>query len=177
MDDNSNSFAASVALNGITTIGAGESVIFIEGSSANTIFLPNWFGANPPAGLQIGNYSGSGVSLSTSGDAVNIFNSSGVLQANVVFGTSPGGPFPTFDNAGLLNNTAISTLSVAGIHGAFSIVDSFGVTEIGSPGTIGAVAGVPEPGTAAVVSVGMAIFALLFMHRPRESRASRPEQT
>jgi phospholipase/lecithinase/hemolysin len=135
-DDNSNSFASAVALSGITSIGAGESVIFIEGATVNTIFRPNWFGANPPASLQIGNYTGSGVGLSTSGDAVNIYNATGVLQANVVFGVSPAGPFATFDNAALLNNATISTLSAAGVNGAFVAVNSN--AEIGSPGRINA---------------------------------------
>ncbi|MGF1938374.1 MAG: SdiA-regulated domain-containing protein [Nostoc sp. ChiQUE02] len=135
IDDNSNSFAASVALNGITSIGAGESVIFLEGATVNPTFLSNWFGANPPASLKIGNYSGSGVGLGTSGDAVNIYNSTGALQANVVFGASPAAaPFATFDNAALLNNATIATLSAVGVNGAFVAVNSS--TEIGSPGTI-----------------------------------------
>jgi phospholipase/lecithinase/hemolysin/DNA-binding XRE family transcriptional regulator len=135
-DDNSNSFASAVALSGITSIGAGESVIFIEGATINAMFRPNWFGANPPASLQIGNYTVSGVGLSTSGDAVNIYNATGVLQANVVFGVSPAGPFATFDNAALLNNATISTLSAAGVNGAFVAVNSS--AEIGSPGRINA---------------------------------------
>lgn len=137
IDDNSNSFAASVALSGITTIGAGESVIFLE-NPADTIyttFRSNWFGANAPANLQIGRYTGAGVGLSTSGDAVNIYNSTGSLQANVVFGASPAAaPFATFDNAALSNNATIATLSAVGVNGAFVAVNSS--TEIGSPGTI-----------------------------------------
>ncbi len=89
MDDNSNSFGVAVALNGITSIAAGESVIFIESDAPGTVvpaFKTLWFGANPPAGLQIGTYSGSGVGLSTGGDAVNLFNNVGVLQASVTFG-------------------------------------------------------------------------------------------
>src|SRR5262245_48595658 len=101
MDDNSNSSGAAVALNGITSIGAGESVIFLESSSPATIaatFKNAWFGSNPPAGLQIGTYSGSGVGLSTDGDAVNIYNGSNVLQARVTFGASDTtAPFQTFD--------------------------------------------------------------------------------
>ncbi|MBC1222555.1 SdiA-regulated domain-containing protein [Nostoc sp. UCD121] len=135
IDDNSNSFATSVALSGITTIGAGESVIFIEGATANPTFLSNWFGANPPPGLKIGNYSGSGIGLGTGGDAVNIYNSTGTLQTNVVFGASPAAaPFATFDNASLSNNATIATLSAVGVNGAFVAVNSS--VEIGSPGTI-----------------------------------------
>ncbi len=138
MDDNSNSFATSVALNGITSIAAGESVIFIEtadlpGKSAS--FLSNWFGANTPAGLRIGSYTGSGVGLSSGGDAVNLFDSAGVLQANVTFGASPAGPFPTFNNAAGLNNSAITQISIEGVNAAFAAVNS--TSEIGSPGSIG----------------------------------------
>src|SRR5262249_56247758 len=82
MDDDSKSLGSAVALNGITSIAPGESVIFIESDAPATIvpaFKALWFGANPPAGLQIGTYSGSGVGLSTNSDAVNLFNSAGVL--------------------------------------------------------------------------------------------------
>src|SRR5215831_6232583 len=71
VDDNSNSFGSSIALNGITTIAPGESVIFIETSGSHTAagnaanFRSLWFGSNPPPGLQIGSYSGAGIGLST----------------------------------------------------------------------------------------------------------------
>ncbi|MCE9635977.1 MAG: SdiA-regulated domain-containing protein [Planctomycetes bacterium] len=139
MDDDSNSFASSVALSGITSIGAGESVIFLEtndlaGKSA--AFKSLWFGASPPAGLQVGNYTGSGVGLSTSGDGVNLFNAAGVKQAGVTFGASSGSaPFATFNNAAGLNGTSISQLSVVGVNGALAAVND--ANEIGSPGTIG----------------------------------------
>ncbi len=137
MDDNSNSFSAAVALNGITSIAPGESVIFLESDSPATIvpaFKTLWFGANPPVGLQVGTYTGSGVGLSTTSDAVNLFNAAGVLQASVTFGASPAGPsLPTFDNGAGLDNTAISQLSVAGIHNAAAAVND--PNEIGSPGT------------------------------------------
>jgi hypothetical protein len=142
VDDNSNSFGSAVALNGISSIAPGESVIFIELGSGHTApgdatnFKTLWFGANAPANLRIGSYGGSGVGLSTGGDALNLYNSAGVLQANVGFGVSPGGPFSTFDNASGLNNTTISLLSAVGINGAFAAANHS--TEIGSPGTIGA---------------------------------------
>ncbi len=138
VDDNSNSFATAVPLAGISTIAPGESVIFIESANAAiaATFRSNWFGVNPPAGLQVGTYTGSGIGLSTGGDAVNIFNASGELQAKVIFGTSPAGPsFATFNNAIGINNNTISTLSVVGVNDAFVAVNS--ASEIGSPGTIG----------------------------------------
>ncbi len=138
MDDNSNTFAAAVTLNGVTSIAPGESVIFVETANltaARTAFLNTWFGGSGPAGLQIGSYSGGGVGLSTGGDAVNLFNSAGVLQANVTFGVSPTVTFRTFNNAAALNNTVVSQLSAVGVNGALVAVND--VNEIGSPGTVG----------------------------------------
>jgi uncharacterized protein YjiK len=140
MDDNSNSFANSVPLNGVTSIGPGKSVIFIETSdlaTAAATFRNTWFGANLPPNLQIGSYSGGGVGLSTGGDAVNLFDATGALQASVNFGASPASaPFATFDNSAGLNNATISLLSAVGVHGASAAVND--ANEIGSPGTVGA---------------------------------------
>lgn len=138
VDDNSESPVAAVALNGITSIAPGESVIFIESATPLTTvpaFLSNWFGASPPAGLQVGTYTGSGIGLSSGGDAVNLYDTNNVRQANVSFGASPGSaPFGTFDNAALLSFSGISQLSVPGVNGAFVAVNS--AIEVGSPGTI-----------------------------------------
>jgi uncharacterized protein YjiK len=143
MDDNSNAFAVSVPLSGVASISPGESVIFIETASAAELaakkqaFINLWFGGAAPAGLQIGSYSGSGVGLSTGGDAINLFDNGGTVRAAVSFGASPSGSsLPTYDNAAGLNNVTISTLSVVGQSGAF--VAAQDANEIGSPGTIGA---------------------------------------
>jgi hypothetical protein len=163
MDDNSNSFAAAVPMSGVTTIGPGESAIFLESATpATTIpaFTSAWFGGSPPSGLQIGTYSGSGVGLSNTADAVNLYNSTGALQANVSFGAAPGtAPFATFDNAAGSNNTLISTLSVAGTNGAFLVPTPAAQAAIGSPGTIiGGGAPLPAQGRSVVpVLVGVAM--------------------
>src|SRR5262249_39710462 len=55
MDDDSSNINNAVALNGITSIAPGESVIFLENAtSKKSQFLSLWFGANPPANLQVG---------------------------------------------------------------------------------------------------------------------------
>jgi hypothetical protein len=153
MDDSSNG-SAKVALTGIASIAAGESVIFTENPNT-AAFLNAWFGASVPAGLQIGNYTGAGVGLSTAGDAVNIYNSiadGSLLQANVTFLASDAlAPYQTFDNAAGLNNAAISTLSLAGVNGAFVALND--INEIGSPGKIAAA--VPEPETYAMLLAGL----------------------
>lgn len=166
MDDNSASFASAVALSGITTIGAGESVIFIESSSATIAdtFKTLWWGSigAAPTGLQIGSYSGSGVGLGTGGDAVNIFNNAGVVQASVTFGASPSGPYATFDNAAGLNNTTISQLSAVGVNGAFVAAND--AAEIGSPGTIAAV---PEADTYAMMLAGLGLIGAVLRKQRR----------
>jgi len=138
MDDNSNAFANSVALRGVTSIAAGQSVVFLEGladgstdSTIGAAFKSAWFGSNVPSTLTLGFYGGDKVGLSTSGDAVNLFNSTGTLIANVSFGTASS--TATFDNSTGLNNTTISQYSVAGTNGAF--VSASGA-EIGSPGVV-----------------------------------------
>ncbi|MFB2878171.1 SdiA-regulated domain-containing protein [Floridanema aerugineum] len=138
MDDDSNSFTTAVALNGITSIAPGESVIFLESSTPTTI-IPNfkslWFGSNAPANLQIGTYTGSGIGLGTGGDAVNIFNATGTKITGISFGASTAtAPFKTFDNAAGLQNSAVSTLSTVGVNGAFVAAST--PNEIGSPGQI-----------------------------------------
>jgi uncharacterized protein YjiK len=135
VDDSSAAFGSGVALNGVTSIAPGESVIFLETNDLATkapVFLSNWFGASPPVGLQIGSYTGSGIGLSSSGDAVNLYNGSGVLQANVSFGASPTGTFASFDNTVANNHVTLTALSVAGTHGAAVAVNS--ANEVGSPG-------------------------------------------
>lgn len=149
MDDNSNSFGAAVALNGISSIGAGESVVFLEGDSSNVdAFKTAWFGAGAPASLQVGTYAGSGVGLSQSGDAVNIFTATGTLVTRVDFGATSA--FATLDNAIGADNMTISTLSAAGVHGAFTSASG---NQLGSPGLIAAV---PEPSTYALLACGLA---------------------
>ena len=138
VDDSSNSFTASLPLTGITSIAPGESVIFLETSATNAAtiianFKSAWFGTNVPANLQVGSYTGGGIGLSTGGDAVNLFDSSGVIKANVTFGVATINY--SFNNALGLSNTAITTLSQVGVNDAFAAVND--TNQIGSPGTVG----------------------------------------
>jgi MYXO-CTERM domain-containing protein len=165
VDDNSNSFSAALALTGVTSIAAGQSVVFLEVASSttaaavNAAFATFWFGSNVPASLVIGNYSGAGIGLGQGGDAVNIFNASGTVVSRVDFGTSA--PPSTFDNSAGLNNVAISNLSTAGVNGAFTSANS--LANIGSPGSIAAV---PEAEGYAMALAGLG--ALGWMARRRK---------
>jgi hypothetical protein len=149
MDDNSNLFANAVAIRGVTSLAAGQSVVFIENGTDSskdaallTSFETAWFGSasNAPAGFTVNFYGGSGVGLGQTSDAVNIFDSTGTLVTRVDFGASTPAS-GTFDNAAGLNNVTLTQYSVVGVNGAFKSADG---TEVGSPGTVSAV---PEPGT------------------------------
>jgi len=90
VDDSSRAFGTSLLLNGITSIAAGESVVFFETPAANltgawstdlTNFRNFWGGLT---GVQVGYYGGSGIGLSSSGDGAVVFNSSGAEQTTYV---------------------------------------------------------------------------------------------
>jgi Lamin Tail Domain/PEP-CTERM motif len=170
MDDNSNAFTSAVAMSGISSIAAGESVVFMEcatGCAPSTLFsnFRSYWGA-PAASIQIGTYGGAGVGLGAAGDAVNIFNSTGALLANVSFGASTVGR--TFDNSAG-STGAIATLSSLGVNGAYASVGTWtGVTpathDIGSPGTV---APIPEPHTYAMFASGLLAVGFMVRRRPR----------
>lgn len=133
VDDSSNAFATAITLNGITSIAPGESVIFVEGTVTTAAsFKTNWFGVSPPVGLQVGFYSGSGIGLSTNGDAVNLFNAFGVRHSGASFGAADSSsPYQTFDNTAAVNDAVLSLLSIPGVNAAFFAANT---AEIGSPG-------------------------------------------
>ena len=167
MDDSSRVFGSSLLLNGITSIAAGESVVFFETSTTNlgsgayatdlTNFRNFWGGLS---GVQVGYYGGSGVGLSSSGDGVAVFNSSGIEATTYVsFGAATAGySFNfTWDNAGTLTSAA-NALSTEGVNGAWKVNSAFGGTgtpidNIAGPGTI-TTAAVPEPSSFALLGLG-----------------------
>ena len=154
VDDSGPTIGTSVALNGITNIAPGESVIFIESAvSKSTLFTSIWFGGIAPAGIQIGTYTGSGIGLSTGGDAVNLFDSGGTIRASVNFGSNAPvvpGPYRTFDNAAGANNATLTTLSSVAVNGAYSVTDV-----VVAPSTTGSLIGSPGiiAGTTPIISI------------------------
>ncbi len=135
VDDSSNAVVGAVALSGVSSLEAGESAVFVNGDSSDaSAFTSFWFGATVPAGLQVGTYDGSGIGLSTDGDAVVVFDAAGQTVTGISFGLSTTGR--TFDNAAGAGTTAapfpaVATLSAVGVDGAFQAG-----SEIGSPGSI-----------------------------------------
>ncbi|HEV7401630.1 MAG TPA: esterase-like activity of phytase family protein [Chthoniobacteraceae bacterium] len=155
VDDDSNNFSLGVALNGVASIDPGQSVVFVEGTSATaTAFVNSWFGGTAPVGFSIGSYTGSGVGLGANGDQVNLFDNTGLRVANVSFLVASAGR--SWDNGAGINGS-ITAFSSAGVNGAFAApVPS---TEIGSPGAI------PEPTT--IVSVLAGVGMLVGLRRRR----------
>jgi uncharacterized protein YjiK len=143
MDDNHNSLAAAVPLEGVSTLAPGQSAVFVEGEPEVALnFAADWFPGGATGGVQIGTYP-EGPGLSTGGDQVNIYDPDGEHVAGIEFGGSPSAPFATFENrAGLGSGNGadplITTLAVDGSNGAFTANSG---DEIGSPGT----AAVPTP--------------------------------
>ncbi len=169
MDDNSNSAALSVPIHGITSIAAGQSVVFAEDTGGvdatiQTNFVSAWFNGTAPASFTMGFYGGSGVGLGSGGDAVNIFDSGGNRVTGVSFGAVT--PGATFDNSAGLGSInlplpGVSTVSVAGVDGAF--LSSPG-GETGSPGTI---ANAPEPASLSLLAISGGI---VLLHRRKRER-------
>ena len=168
MDDSSDKFSSAVSLKGVSSIAPGQSVVFVEDTGLasgqtdadlEAAFESNWFGSHVPAGFTIGTYGGSGVGLSTSGDAVNIFNATGTQVTGVDFDSST--DTVSLDNsvAKIGNDGTISTNSVAGKNGAFLSP----VGEVGSPGAV------PEPSTYAMLIAGVLALAGVQMRRRSSS--------
>lgn len=164
MDDNSNSFNSGAVLNNVSSLAPGQSAVFLQPTSAGgfaaaqTAFLNAWFaGGVAPSGFLIGYAVDGSIGLSANGDAVNIWDSNQTLLANVTFGSNTANAGRTFDNSSGLNNVALTTLSSAGVNGAFLSASGL---ETGSPG----LASIPEPSTYALI-LGFGAMAITALRR------------
>jgi MYXO-CTERM domain-containing protein len=150
MDDGSFNVAASVALSGITSIGAGESVIFIESAAGAGVagFRTFWGGLS---GLQVGFYSGSGVGFSSGGDGACLFDGTGSILSQVSFGaaTNAFSFFFGWDSAGALDPAYTAVVSSVGTIG--TQVTTLGPG--GDTGSVGTAIGVPAPGALALLGL------------------------
>ena len=162
-DDGSFDFNASVPLVGVTSIAAGQSVVFIETSSpVATIadFRTFWGGSATTA--VIGSYSGAGVSLSSNGDGVRIYDTSEVSVASVAFGVATTGTSFGYDLASYPNQNGFGGLSVNGSNGAFKSANA--LENVGSPGVAFSQNQVPEPSRLGFLGLG---FIFLLFSRSR----------
>ncbi len=152
-DDSSFSFGSSQALNGVTTIGAGESVIFIESAGGANIssFRSFWGGL---AGVQVGFYSGSGLGLSSNGDGAIIFTGAGAEISRVSFGAATTGSsfFYGWTVGGMIDpafNGQVSSPGSIGSQVSFTSTNALG--NVASPGS--AMALIPAPGALSLLAI------------------------
>ena len=150
MDDNSFAIGSAVALSGITSIGAGETVVFIESAAGAAVssFRSFWGGL---AGVQVGYYSGSAVSLSSGGDGVVLFNSGNTEVTRVSFGAATSGStfFWGYDAAsGVVDSSYNGLVSTVGTIGSQVTFQSSGDT-----GSLGTAINAPAPGAVALLGV------------------------
>jgi len=173
VDDSSRTFGSSLLLNGITSIAAGESVVFFETPTANLTgawstdlanFRSFWGGLS---GVQVGYYGGSGIGLSSTGDGAVVFNSTGTEQTTYVSfaAATTGTSFNFVYDAAGVQTSAANALSVAGAYGATTVSAAWGgtgtaVSNTAGPGTITTV---PEPSSSALLGLGT--IALLGLRR------------
>jgi len=163
-DDGSFRFGSSVPLVGVTSMAAGQSVVFIETSTPLTTiadFRTFWGGSATTA--VIGSYTGAGVSLSSGGDGASIFDTSEVSVAFVSFGAATTGSSFGYDLASYPNQNGFGGLSVNGSNGAFISANALG--NIGSPGVAFFPSEVPEPSRLGFL--GLSFIILLFTRSRR----------
>ena len=131
-DDNSASLSFACTLTNEVTIAPGESVVLVENMSA-AAFRAWWGPQAIPSNVKIISYSGSGLSFSAGGDAVNVWNAVAAADsdkvASVTFGTATRGVSFGYDP----DASTFGGLSAAGVNGAFIAAVN---GDIGSPGTI-----------------------------------------
>lgn len=145
MDDNSFDYNVAVALNGISTIKSGESVIFLEVKSKGgnpEVDVPAFktFWGSSVNATQVGYYTGSGVGLSSTEDGLIIFDASGTEVTRVSFGAATKGSsfYWTYDaSLNVVDNGVVSTEgTINGITtNQVTITSDNGLKNIGSPGT------------------------------------------
>ena len=177
VDDNFMS-GSSIALNGITSINAGESVAFLEtttldsGTVATLISSFRTFWGGSAASAQIGYYAGSGIGLSSNGDGLVMFSGTTETTPRVSVGAATTGAsfYDGYDAAGdpttsPNTNAIVSTVGTLDGQSTFASATISTAQNIGSPGT--AVAAVPEPSAIALLAIGAGTGVTLVLRRAR----------
>ena len=175
-DDASFAFGSSVALNGVTSIAAGETVAFVEtttldsGSAATQVAAFRSFWGGSASSAQIGYYAGSGISFSSGGDGLVLFDALGVeTTPRVTFGAATSGAsfYYSYDSIGdptTSPNTNAIVSAVGTIDGQVTFLSATSSPQnTGSPGT--AINAVPEPSSLALIGCGVSVAAWIANRR------------
>ncbi|MEN9394377.1 MAG: hypothetical protein RL362_598, partial [Bacteroidota bacterium] len=121
VDDNSFNFANAVNLQGVSEIAPGERVVFVESATNYLNSFQTFWSAN---NLQVGNYTGSGIGLSSAGDGIIIFDPAGAEVTRVSFGLASIGKsfYWGYDNMGNFNASYVGA-SNAGLVSALGTLE------------------------------------------------------
>ena len=182
MDDNSFTFANAVDLVGISSIAAGETVVFLESAAGADIANYQTFWGGSGSTAQIGYYTGSGVGFSSNGDGVVVFDSLGVEvtpQTSFPAATTGSSFYWSYDPTGsfVYGNASAGLVSTVGTipgdNGGSSQVTYLSTSalqqNIGYPGSA---AVVPEPSTAVLAAAGIGLAGLAARRRLRRETLS-----
>jgi hypothetical protein len=154
-DDGSFNLAAAVSLQGVTSIAAGQSVVFLEtavASPSDAIAAFRTFWGNIDS-VVIGSYSGSGISFSSGGDGLSLFDAGRSLVTAESFGAATTGFSFGF-------NPTTSTFGAESANGSFG-----GFTSAGSPTNVGSPGAIPEPSTYAALVGALALAGVALRRR------------
>ena len=189
VDDSSYLFSSSLAINGVTNLAAGESVLFLEAKgtlgqeTTETAALQSFWGGTAQT-AQVGWYRGSGIGLSSTADGLVLFNADGTeATPRVAFGAATAGssfywaysPSGSFSEGSPTNGLVSTVGTLPGESGGISQssylsidppVTPFNVVNTGSPGTA---AVVPEPSTMALAAAGIGLAGLAARRRLRRA--------
>ncbi|MCS7091591.1 MAG: immunoglobulin domain-containing protein [Limisphaera sp.] len=145
-DDDSRSLGAAFVITNDLIISPGESIIFVESTAARPMtperFRSWWGDSHLPPSLKIVVYQGSGLGLSSAGDAVYLWNAAAVEDADylcgVMFTTAPSNPRRTFvydpdrPEPQTPHAAVLTRFATNGVNGAFEAVNG----DVGSPGRV-----------------------------------------
>ncbi len=148
-DDDSQSLSAAIIITNDVVIHPGESIVLVETTSARPMDparFRHWWGTdNLPPHVKVVVYSGSGIGLSSTGDALYLWNAAATANSDficgVTFGAAPASPRRTFVyNVDLPGQQTplpglLILVSTQGVNGAW----------VASNGDIGSPARVIEP--------------------------------
>lgn len=141
VDDNSYAFATSLALNGVTSIPAGKSVIFMESAAPETdipAFKAFW--GTSLDNVAVGSYTGSGIGFGSGGDGTIVFKADGTEVSKVDFGAAVAGIsfYWSYDKDGLVVDNKIPSV-LGTINGSKSnqvtLTSTNALANVASPGT------------------------------------------